>query len=285
MSLTVQVFTCPKCNRGEFRSLPGPDGKAFCPWCGDGVAGGIAPPTPAPPAPEPVASTAPALVSETRVVDDGPLRERVAELTRRCEQAEGELQRELDKKQQIKQAVALEMKRLEAVAAESRTLLLRKEEEQRTAVAGLARLETELQAERRKVEDLSGTRMLVEGMEKTVHRLEAENVELREGRDAATKEAEHLKSDLAKAEGERGELRKKLAAAEARVETLKDAAVELSDLKAERRRLEKERAEFQVKAAALQSEVEKRDRRVAELQMLVKTLGERLNDLTRRLHV
>jgi len=177
------------------------------------------------------------------------------------------------------------MKRLEAAAAEARTLALRKEEEHRTALAGLGRLEADLQAERRKVEDLSGVRSLVEGMEKSVRRLEAENVQLREGRDAAVKEAEHLKSDLAKAEAERGELRKKLAAAEARIETLKDASVELSDLKAERRRLEKERAEFQVKAASLQSEVEKRDRRVGELQMLVKTLGERLNDLTRRLRV
>src|SRR5882672_1324770 len=38
MRTGVQSFACPRCRRGEFRSLPGPGGKAFCPWCGDTVA-------------------------------------------------------------------------------------------------------------------------------------------------------------------------------------------------------------------------------------------------------
>src|SRR6185295_1406178 len=53
MPMEVQSFTCPRCRKGEFRSLPGPNGKAYCPWCGDAVAPGSTASTPAPgPLPE-----------------------------------------------------------------------------------------------------------------------------------------------------------------------------------------------------------------------------------------
>ncbi len=59
------------------------------------------------------------------------------------------------------------------------------------------------------------------------------------------------------------------------MKSLKDAAAQQGDLK-------KQAEESAAKAAALQAEVGKRDQRIKELQMLVRTLGERLNDLADR---
>jgi peptidoglycan hydrolase CwlO-like protein len=39
---------------------------------------------------------------------------------------------------------------------------------------------------------------------------------------------------------------------------------------------------LQEKTKSLQADLDKRDQRIRELQMLIKTLGERLNDLTSR---
>src|SRR5688572_4232636 len=121
MTLTVQTFVCPRCKRGEFRSLPGVDGKAFCPWCGDAVTASDAPP-PAP-APEPAPPAAAAPPDPLVPV----LREEIAEQTRRRERAESDLRQELERKKDIKQAVMEEMGRLAAQLGEAHDLLSRKE--------------------------------------------------------------------------------------------------------------------------------------------------------------
>jgi len=270
MTLTVQTFMCPRCRRGEFRSLPGQDGKAFCPWCGDAVAASDAPPPP-PPAPEPPA------VSPPRA--SAPL-EDVAELKRRCERAESALQQELDKKEGIKRAVMGEMGRQAAQLGEARDLLRRKEEEHRAALADAGRWKEDLEKERKQA---------VEASEKSAQT----ERELRHSVDVWRRDAEeiraHLETARASFDAEATGLRKAFAAGEARLAALKGAEAELNDLKNrvkdQRRLLEKERAESQEKAAALQAELEKRDQRVHELQALIKTLGERLNELSRRHHV
>jgi chromosome segregation ATPase len=305
MADLVQVFSCPRCNRGGFRSLPGPDGKAFCPWCGDRVAASTAPPPP--PVSDPAPITAPASSGLDQVLDrvakDAPevalraLRDRLAEVERKCEQAESELRRELDKKQEIKRAVMAELGQLASQLAESKALLQKKDEEYLSSLLETKVLKDDLTKERKRADDLTGDRASLEAKEKSHRTLEAEleasrkaNRDLQTARDAAGRDAQQARSELLKAKessaAELAELRKKLSAAEARVQSLKGSGDELKALKArveeQRGRTEKERAELQEKAKTLQAEVEKRDQRVRDLQLLVKTLGERLNDLTSR---
>jgi chromosome segregation ATPase len=81
-------------------------------------------------------------------------------------------------------------------------------------------------------------------------------------------------------------LKKKLAAAESRLHSQKGSADELKALKAKhegyRGRMEKDHAALTEKAKSLQADLEKRDHRIKDLQLLIKTLGERLNDLSGR---
>jgi chromosome segregation ATPase len=289
MTLMVHTFSCPRCKRGDFRSLPGADGKAFCPWCGDAVSAAAAPgaPDPAPAAPPPAAEPP----------GDGALRERLAALERRCEQAESELRRELEKKEGIKRAVSVELGRLNSELGETRLRLKKTEEDLPTAAAELARLKDELERERKASADLAGVRAALDEREKTVKTLEAELAETRkaarghqDGLEIARHQAEQLKADLAKLKAssaaEVAQLWKSVAAGEDKLKALQRADVELRELKAraqeERAKLEKERGGLQAKAAALQAELEKRDQRIRELQLLIKTLGERLNDLSSR---
>ncbi len=318
MTYVVQTFSCPRCNRGEFRSLPGPDGKAFCPWCGDAVSGGVAaappPPPPAPPraavaAPAPVAVPDPPLASSDlaqlldRVARSAPedvvraLRERIADMSRACEETSAELREEVDKKLEIKRAVLEEVGRLGSQLAEAKGQAQRKEAEARAAQAELVRAREELEGERRKGVEQASLRERLEERERAARSLEGQLEELRksgreqqEARDAARRELEQLRAELGKSraasEAELGEQRRKLAALEARLGSVKLLEAELVDVKAKcqdyRRRLEKEQKESQGKGAAQQAELEKRDQRIRDLQLLIKTLGERLNDLTSR---
>jgi chromosome segregation ATPase len=289
MTSGIRTFTCPRCRRGEFRSLPGPDGRAFCPWCGDAVGDGR-PSAPAAPAPSPEpAAEAPREAAPA--VDVG----RLAELERRCEQAEAELRRELEKKQEIKKAVTAEMTRLEAQLAEANVRLQRRDKEHFAALETLARMKES--AEAKWAADLAALRQTLEEKETAARGLEARLEERRrtvdaiqEVLDGARSEAERHRSELEKLRrtgaAEQEELRRRLAAAEARLLDLKDSETEFLDLKArlhaERTGAEKEAGELRRQAAGLRTELEKRDQRVKELQLLVKTLGERLNDLSSR---
>lgn len=279
MASIIHTFTCPRCNQGEFRSLAGPDGKAYCPWCGDPVTGGV--PVPAS-SPGPAALERPAEpVTGAAEGADRELRERLAESERRREQAEAELRRELDKKQEIKKAVLAEMEQLHARLNETQVRLRQRDEERQTSVDELGRLK-EIAAQQRAA-DLAGARGALEEREETLRRLQAELEERRKAADAARREADGLRSDLAKLKGaseaELADLRRKVAAA-------KDAEVLLRDLKGriqdERPRFEKEVAALRERAANLEAELGKRDQRIRDLQLLIKTLGERLNDLTSR---
>jgi DNA repair exonuclease SbcCD ATPase subunit len=324
MTPIVQMFTCPRCNRGEFRSLPGDDGKAYCPWCGDMVTGGVATPPPAPAASAPETPVAPGApvdgAARTAAEGDVPaLRARAEALDRMYEQVKSELRQELDKKELIKKAVMEEVGRLGAQLGEAKALLERKDEEHRSALADLNRLKEDLEKEREKAAELSKARGNIDEMGKSLFIVESEleerrksSRELEEGRDTARREVDQLRSDLTKtkttSESELVGLQKKLAACEARLEALKGTETDVNDLKVRllelRRRLETERAEFQAKTAAQQAELEKktaahkselekkagahqaelekRDQRIRELQLLIKTLGERLNDLAGR---
>ncbi len=315
MTVLVQTFTCARCNRGEFRSLPGLDGKAFCPWCGDAVTGGVATPPPAlPPAPAPAPPPA-VSVPEAPLVDAGidqlldrvgrtapeellrALRARIAEMSRACEEAGAELRRELEKKQEIKRAVMEEVGRLGSQLGDTKTQLHKKDDERRSVLAELGRAKEELERERKQGAEAATLREGLAEKERTLGRLEAEledrrsaGRDLLESRDAARREIEQLRAELAKlkaaSEAELAEQRKKVAGMESRLGTLKLCEAELADLRPKiqdsRRRLEKERGEFQEKVSGLQAELDKRDQRIRDLQLLIKTLGERLNDLTSR---
>jgi chromosome segregation ATPase len=299
MSTTVQTFTCPRCARGEFRSLPGTDGKAYCPWCGDAVTGGVAPP-PAPVPAAPVAE-APASLDDViaRVAANAPedavraLRDRVAELNRACEQAQADLRRELEKKDAIKQAVIKEVERLGSRLDETKVLHQRKEDDHRAAMEEVGRLKAELEKERKRADEASSVAGNIEEMGKSLLQVEFKlqesqkaQREAQEGRDAARKEVEQVRGELGTSKADALKLREKLAAAEKRLEALKGADADMNHLKDRvlelRKRLEAERAEFKAKTAGLQTDVEKKDQRIRELQMLIKTLGERLNDLSSR---
>lgn len=256
--MPVQTFACPRCKAGEFRSLPGPDGRAFCPWCGEAVEAAAAPPVP-----EAVAPMSDA--------------ERIAELTRRCERAEAELARELEKKQGIKKVVVEEMGKLETRLDETKVRLRKKEEEQGASFDEILRLKARLEAERIKVEEFAKAASLLGEKEKLIQSLRGELETLRK--------AEGEIADLRREARQAVELREKLAARDHLLSAMKGVETELAALKAktreERGRLEKERE----RASALEAELGKRDQRIRELQALIKTLGERLNELAQRHHI
>lgn len=230
-------------------------------------------------------------------VDGSALRDRLAESERKCGLAEAELRRELDKKQEIKRAVLAEMSQLASELAQTKALLQQRDEELLSALLEAKVLKDDLSGERKRADDLARERASLEEKGKALRNLEAELQagrtavrELEEARGSAGREAQQARSDLAKAKeaaaAEIGEARKKLAAAEARVLALKSSGDELRALKArheeQRDRTEKERTELLEKSRHLQADLEKRDQRIRDLQLLVKTLGERLNDLTSR---
>lgn len=254
---------------------------------------GEAPPPSPNLAPEPAPIAAPAAPD----VDVRALRDRLAEVERRCEQAESELRRELDKKQEIKRAVMAEMGQLASQLADAKKLLQQKEEEYLATLLEKKTLKDDLGTQRRRADDLAGEQGSLEAKEKSLRNLEAELEagrqaarEMQEARDAAGRDAQQARSELAKAKlsaaAELAEVRKKLADTEARVQALKGSGDELKALKAKvgetQGRAEKERAELQEKAKSLQTELGKRDQRIRDLQLLIKTLGERLNDLSSR---
>ena len=139
----VQLFSCPRCRRGEFRSLPGQDGKAFCPWCGDAVSTVGSAPSSLPFSTEPTSLVELAERMAAAAPDPGSeagLRARLEDSERRREQAETELRREQDKKQEIKKAVQQELGRLEAELTETKARLRKKDEDHASALDDLARL-------------------------------------------------------------------------------------------------------------------------------------------------
>ena len=304
MPMGVQTFTCPRCRRGDFRSLPLPDGKAYCPWCGDLVTSGAdpAPPaTPAPtPAPAPAPSPAPAVPRDGSEGELRALRDQVADLTRRCEAADAELRHERDRKQEIKKAVMEEVGQLTSRLTEQQALLQRKEDDHRSALAEIARLKEELERERTTAVELAYVRGALEEKDKLARNLETELAgrrkavaDLERARDLARQDAEQMRAhhELARSTStaELADLRKRVAAQETRLAGLKDADVRLKDadarleeLKAAARRTEDERGRLQSRTSDLQSELAKRDQRIRELQLLIKTLGERLNELADR---
>lgn len=284
MSVNIQTFTCPRCRKGEFRALPGPNGMAFCPWCGDAVA----PPTPASdPAPLPefsledLAQRVAGQIAGSSGAPAAPdLEARLAESERRREAAESELRRELEKRQEIKKAVQSEIGRLEAEVAEVRDRMRRKDEDHAAALQSVNLLRDA------KGEEWNGerTRLLnaAEQQEKAFRALEARleerqksESEIRAVLDASRKDVGKLHAEVAAAEAGREELRRKLGAADAKLLSLKDAPAQLEGLK---QRLQ----EALARASGLQAELEKKEQRIRELQLLVKTLGERLNALADR---
>lgn len=286
MPTEVQSFTCPRCRKGEFRSLPGPNGKAFCPWCGDAVAPGSS--TPAPdPAPMPefsledIATRIATKISSPPPAPAGPdLEARLAESERKRVAAETELKKELDKKQEIKRMVLSEVARLEAELTDARNRIRRKDEEHAAALQSLNVLTGAKQ------DEIHGVRMrfqdAVDEKDKALQALEARlderqksAAELQSMLDSSRAEVGKLHAEVAAAQAERTELRRKLSAAAAKVESLKDAGAQLDGV---RLRLK----ESDAKTTALQAELQKKDQRLKELQLLVKTLGERLNDLADR---
>jgi chromosome segregation ATPase len=223
------------------------------------------------------------------------LRDRLVESDQKRELAESALRVELEKKQAIKKAVITEVGQLTGQLGEARSFLQKKEEELRDALSETSRLKEDLEKERKRADDLAKARGNHEELEKALRGLEAERDagrksvrQVEEARDAARRDVQQAKSDLAKlkqsSEAELTDLRKKVAAAQ----TLKGSGEELKELKVRfeeaRRRMEKERAEFLEKVSILQSEGDKKEQRIRELQLLIKTLGERLNDLTSRHH-
>jgi chromosome segregation ATPase len=80
---------------------------------------------------------------------------------------------------------------------------------------------------------------------------------------------------VAATQAERADLRKKVADFDLKLASLKDAPAQLADLK-------KKLNDARVKSAGFEADVQKKDLRLKELQLLVKTLGERLNDLADR---
>ncbi|HEX7897924.1 MAG TPA: hypothetical protein VF950_09205, partial [Planctomycetota bacterium] len=222
MTFTIQMFNCPRCKRGDFRCLPGVDGKAYCPWCGDAITGGAAvppsppppPPTSAPAAPPPDLSLATATLEQLleRVDRNGEvdvvrvLRERVGELSRAREKAESDLRQELDKKDRIKKVVIQEVEKLGSEVGETKLRLRKKEEDHASATAELDKLKAELEAERKKVADLAKARGGLEVVEEITRNLEVKLEERRKSvreleaaRDAARRDAEQLRSDFEKA--------------------------------------------------------------------------------------
>jgi chromosome segregation ATPase len=278
MSPEVQAFVCPRCKRGEFRSLPGPSGKAFCPWCGDAVEAG--PPAPAaPPAPPsaPAAPPPPPPPSPTAALEA-----RLAESERRRDLAETELKKELDKKLEIKKVVLNEMARMEASIADANARVRRKDEEHAAALESLNVLQ------HAKQQEWDGEQMRmrdsIDQAEKARRSLEAELVDLKKTAaivqsdlGASRVEISKLRAEHAAAEADRADLRRKLGAAEAKLVAGKDAVARLKDV-------QQKLQDAEAKVAGLQGDLDKRDQRIKELQLLVKTLGERLNQLADRRH-
>lgn len=284
--MAVHTFLCPRCDKGQFRTVPGSDGKAFCPWCGEAVSGGTEEPVfpGAPPAPPPPADP-------------------VTQLRTRLEETEGTLRRELGRKQEIKKAVQEEMERLEARFNETKALLEWKEQDHEAAVQEIARLKGSLEEERKRAaelpkarEDLAEKETVVRTRDSELEALRKEVRDLKSAADLSRRDAAEINSHLDIARADAVELRKALAAVRAELDALKPSAVELPELRkalaageAERkhlkvreeefrRALEKERAE----AAALRADVQKKEQRLRDLQLLIKTLGDRLNELARR---
>jgi DNA repair exonuclease SbcCD ATPase subunit len=210
------------------------------------------------------------------------LETRLAESERRREAAESALRRELEKRQEIKKAVQSEMGRLEAELSETRTRVRRRDEEHAAALESLNVLKSA------KDDEWNGERMRLqdafEQKERALRELETKLTErhrsaseFQAALDALRGEVQKLRDEVAAADADRAELRRKLGAAEQKVQSHKDATAQLDYLK---QRLQESHA----KATGLQAELEKRDKRIKELQVLVKTLGERLNDLADRPH-
>lgn len=263
--MAVQTFLCPSCKAGEFRSLPGPDGKAFCPWCGGAVES--APEAP-PPEPEPPMT--------------------LESLKERAERAEAELARELDKRKGIKKVVAEELGKLESRLDETKVRLRKKEEEQGASFDEMLRLKAALEAERDKVAELSKSGASLPEKEKLIQDLRAELVSLRnvdlwlrDAREAAQGEA----AKVAALQAERTELREKVAARDHLLSAMKGVESELAAHKAKLREESGRLAKERERASALEADLARRDQRIRELQALIKTLGERLNVLAQRHHL
>lgn len=303
MSPEILVYACPRCNRGGFRSLAGPDGKAHCPWCGDRVGNGAAAPAPQP-TPSPVVP-APAGLDDAidRVARDSPeiairaLRDRLAEADRKRELAEAELRREFDKRQDIKRAVMTEMSQLHSQLGDTTVKHKKADDELRAAQAESARYKGELDREKKRSGELARTGASLDEQDQKIRALTADleaarktGRELEAARDTTQRDLKQARSDLGKlmqsSSADLAGLQKKLDASEAKVRMLKESGEELKSFKTRledyRRTMDKERVELQEKATTLTGELEKRDQRIKELQLLIKTLGERLNDLTSR---
>jgi chromosome segregation ATPase len=264
------------------------------------IAERLAIPTPAPPPTPVVVAPAPAAAPVPAASPD--VQARLADAEYRRDKAEAELRREQDKKQEIKQAVLLEMARLEAQLAEAKERIHRKDEEHAASLEVLAKMketrEAEWGAERQGLVDQltekERARVAAEAgaephrkaleeagakhqkaLEDAAEKQRKATSDVEAALQAARAETAKLRGDLEAANAEQAQLRKKLSIADAKMKSLKDATAQQGDLK-------KQLEESVAKAAGFQADVGKRDQRIKELQMLVKTLGERLNDLADR---
>jgi len=225
------------------------------------------------------------------------LRDALAESERKREAAEAELQRELDKKQDIKRAVLTEMSQLTSQLGDTKVKHKKADDELRAAQAEAAHFKEELDRQKKRAFELARNQGSLDDQDKRIRVLEADLEAARKSaresgaaRDAAERDAKQAKSDIGKlvqaSAAELADLRKKLATGESKLEVMKSSGDELKTFKTRleeyRRTMEKERAQLQDKTSTLMGEIEKRDQRIKELQLLIKTLGERLNDLTSR---
>src|SRR5436190_17430482 len=282
------MFTCPRCRRGEFRSLPGPGGKAFCPWCGDAVAAKALGTDTGPSlqqfslsgqAPGPAVTLSSGTPSAAPPSQSG-LEARLAESERRRELAEAELKKEVEKKQEIKKAVMAEVGRLEASLADANARVRRKDEEHASALESLnllmgAKKQQWDGLEMRLRDTLDQTEKARKDLEAALEALKSSSAGLQGELDATRADAARLRADFVAADAERGELRRKLSSAGLRLQEAKDAALRSKDLQT---KLQGDQA----RSSELQADLDQRDQRIKELQLLVKTLGDRLNQLADR---
>jgi predicted nucleic acid-binding Zn-ribbon protein len=221
-----------------------------------------APPAPPPPPPSPTAA----------------LEVRLAESERRRELAETELQKELGKKQEIKKVVLNEMARMEASIADANARVRRKDEEHAAALESLSVLlhakQQEWDGEQVRMRDS------IDRAEKARQTLEAEMVELRKSSAIMQSDLGASRVEVSKlraGQAELADLRRKLAAADTKLQAGREALARLKDV-------QQKLQDAEAKALGLQGELDNRDHRIKELQLLVKTLGERLNQLSDRRH-
>ena len=175
------------------------------------------------------------------------------------------------------------MSRLSAEHNDTKMRVRRKDDEHGSALEDLRRLKDAKEQEwaaanARLQQALDEKDQALRALQAKVEGRQKSDSDLQALLDASRTELAKLKADAAAAGAERTDLLRKLSSADAKLKPLKEAEAKLRDL-------QKLYQESHAKATGLQSELDKRDQRIKDLQLLVKTLGERLNQLADRRNV